>query len=1308
MPVFNNALAGAAGSGGAAGYKIERSLRFNDDDSAYLNKTPSSAGNRKTWTWSGWVKRSSFGSRQHVFGAVTSGAIFGSFEFNGNDKLRFYDNTLGDSNAIVFETERVFRDPSAWYHIVVALDSTAGTNTERIKLYVNGVQETSFSTGPTVASNGEGLTNSTAGHNIGSWTPASSSLNLDAYLAEVQFLDGLTPGTATDDANGSVTGTPNAEYLTDFGEFDEETGVWNPIEYSGTYGTNGFKLDFSTSNLGDDSSGNSNNWTVNNLLFTSPAAETSTITSISGNVLTFTDNTDLEYFVAGDEVGTVTTSNAFSSGAGSSPNGAVASTSSATDYITNGNAYIQTQTYSGTLEWWFGANYATGEGFPTVQGDEFRQNDPSGFNFNYCRVNWSDGTYTSATLNNNVWSLPTNGKTVRGVSINFNKNIGNGERISWDAFDIVDSNGNAKTLPIYGKGPAAVVSVSPSTSQMTVETGDWATGTTLTKDAVLGDNFLDTPTNYEASSGNNGGNYATWNPLQKYAAITLSNGNLDFTDSNSVNGGDQGVHATIAPVSGKFYWELTLSALASENYIGISKTDKLTQTLWTGGAVDGYYYYNNGKKIGGGNGNGGETYGASFGAGDVIGVAVDWDNGKVTFYKNGTSQGDAFTGKDLTGYVPAFYFNTNQSATGVVNFGQRPFTYTPPTDYKSLCTTNLPDPLIADGSTAFDATIYNGTGSSQSITGINHSPDFVWIKDRGVSWSHMLFDTVRGIYKSLHSNATSAEGSNVQYLTAFNSDGFTVGTNATVNSSGGDSYIAWTWDGGNLVTNSAYNQSQAWSTFGDSNAKTNENWTHVFDGNGTAAPHVVANSGSTTVWTPSTPITFTKLEIYANNDGYGDITLNGSISTTGTVPSGGGSSIGWANVTSLISNNTLTSIEVPNSYNSDPTRLGAIKVDDKYLFDPGVIPVGSLNNTTYNQSYNWTQRTTLAQGSGTLANVFDVGNIWPSMLQTGGNAELVEITGFDAPVTSKVTFIARNTDTFTTGSKVVVNVNGTDTNYTVSSTSPNRVVGTTGYWDITVSAGTLKSIQVTGNQGSGRTYLGSIAIDDKQLVDNTINFPSISSTCRANPSAGFSIVTHTGSGTNPSSIGHGLNSAPVFYITKSRDSSTDWIVSTTVIDGTHDFLDLNNTQAAGAFDAGIPTSSVFFVSGSTTNASGDGYVTYCWAPVEGYSAFGKFFGSSTLPFVYCGFRPALIMVKDATSTGWFHVHDTARDPYNVSGARLFWGDSITEQENDSAYGFDILSNGFKLRNTHSESNDAGQTYIWAAWAETPFKTARAR
>ena len=175
---INQLLIGAAASGGGdEAYEIQRSLRFNSADSAYLNRTPSSASNRRTWTWSGWVKRSSLGSRQQIFGAVTSGSVFGSLEFNSLDSLTFYEDTLG-SFSVVFTTNRIFKDISAWYHIVLALDTTQTTASDRVKLYVNGAQETSFSAGPSVVADGEGLTNSTTGHNIGSWTPFTYSFSL--------------------------------------------------------------------------------------------------------------------------------------------------------------------------------------------------------------------------------------------------------------------------------------------------------------------------------------------------------------------------------------------------------------------------------------------------------------------------------------------------------------------------------------------------------------------------------------------------------------------------------------------------------------------------------------------------------------------------------------------------------------------------------------------------------------------------------------------------------------------------------------------------------------------------------------------------------------------------------------------------------------------------------------------------------------------------------------------------------------------------------------------------------------------------
>jgi hypothetical protein len=130
-----------------------------------------------------------------------------------------------------------------------------------------------------------------------------------------------------------------------------------------------------------------------------------------------------------------------------------------------------------------------------------------------------------------------------------------------------------------------------------------------------------------------------------------------------------------------------------------------------------------------------------------------------------------------------------------MNFGQRPFAYTPPTGYVSLCTTNLPEPTIADGSTAFDVALWTGNGGTQTISGLNLSPDFVWIKDRSQSSDYALFDIVRGATKRLRSNQTYAEDTNSGYLTSFNSDGFSIGSHAAVNYNNAAN-VGWVWDAG--------------------------------------------------------------------------------------------------------------------------------------------------------------------------------------------------------------------------------------------------------------------------------------------------------------------------------------------------------------------------------------------------------------------------------------------------------------------------------------------------------------------------------
>jgi len=253
MPIGSNILAGASGQ--AAGYDIDQSLRFDDGD--YLSKTPSSAGNRKTWTLSFWAKRSvSTVDYQNVImaGTLSSTSNRTLVRFNSSAD----DGKLKIQNDGGFEltSDAVFRDPSAWYHVLVVVDTTDATAGDRVKLWVNGDSQTL--TGTNSALNEDTSVNNTLPHYIGRST-YTTGRNFDGYLAEVHFIDGqaLTPAS--------------------FGETDSDTNQWVPIEYAGSYGTNGFYLKFQDSAaLGDDSSGNTNDFSATNLVATDQVLDSPT------------------------------------------------------------------------------------------------------------------------------------------------------------------------------------------------------------------------------------------------------------------------------------------------------------------------------------------------------------------------------------------------------------------------------------------------------------------------------------------------------------------------------------------------------------------------------------------------------------------------------------------------------------------------------------------------------------------------------------------------------------------------------------------------------------------------------------------------------------------------------------------------------------------------------------------------------------------------------------------------------------------------------------------------------------------------
>jgi len=546
---------------------LNNSLRFRASASASLSRTPTIAGNQQKWTWSGWVKRGTLGGTYNqIFGTITGAtdATYLALTFGGNSVA---DNlTFQGANTVYRQSTQVFRDPSAWYHIVCSIDTTQATAANRIKLYVNGNEITTFTTNNNPSQNANLIINSVVAHQI--FKENYSSIYTDGYLTDVNFVDGqqLEP------------------YY--FGNNDAN-GVWKPILYKGTYGTNGFYLTFgnttSTTTLGYDSSGNGNNWTTNNISLTA--------------------------------------------------------------------------------------------------------------------------------------------------------------------------------------------------------------GTTY-------DAMTDVPTNTSATVAN----YPTLNPLVRpYSANTdiISAGNLKAS-STSGPSGSQG--ATMAFTSGKYYFEATATTVSGANVTWIGVCNNLTYYslgTWTSAFVRdyGYTYASNGKSYTNATPSG-TTYGATYTSGDIIGVAIDADAGTMTFYKNGTSQGTAFTGMSYTG---GYVFGCTEDNSNVVdfNFGQRPFSYTPPSGYVALNTYNLPTPTILQGNKYMDATPFTGTSGAQTIVNQGQfKPDLVWVKSRSNAQDHYLMDSVRGGTKLLRTSTTGADSTSTSpaFITSFNSNGFSSDSASLLTNA--YTYVGWQWQAG--------------------------------------------------------------------------------------------------------------------------------------------------------------------------------------------------------------------------------------------------------------------------------------------------------------------------------------------------------------------------------------------------------------------------------------------------------------------------------------------------------------------------------
>jgi hypothetical protein len=316
---------------------------------------------------------------------------------------------------------------------------------------------------------------------------------------------------------------------------------------------------------------------------------------------------------------------------------------------------------------------------------------------------------------------------------------------------------------------------------------NWTTNNLSLTTGATYDSMNDVPTLTNATAAN----YCVMNPLSVIynTNFKTSDGNLKVFSSSA----DAISFSTIVfpKSSGKWYAECTVNSISGTAYTNIRRNDAVSGADWSYGS-DGTIT--------------GTSSGATYTTGDVIGVAYDWSAQTISWYKNNSLQGTSTSVSqtaDLTfaNYIP------NTSTSFYWNFGQQGFKYTPPTGYKALNTYNLPDSTVVKGNKYMDATLYTGTLLSNAITNTaSFKPDLVWIKSRSVATDNKLTDSVRGVTKALISNSGGSETTDTQGLTAFNSNGFTVGTNTDYNTLSA-TYVGWQWQAGQGSTSSNTNGS---------------------------------------------------------------------------------------------------------------------------------------------------------------------------------------------------------------------------------------------------------------------------------------------------------------------------------------------------------------------------------------------------------------------------------------------------------------------------------------------------------------------
>ena len=1334
----------------AGGYQIERSLRFSSNDSAYLSRTPAVAGNRKTWTWAGWVKRSALGSGLICLADAKTGANESPIMFNEGpqDTLSFYQYIGGFNWQL--RTTQVFRDVGAWFHLVVAVDTTQATAANRIKIYLNGSEITTFAIASYPSQNSDTSYNSTNIHTIG----AKAFINsyFDGYLADIHFIDGqaLTPSSFT--------------------EVSATTGQLIPIEYTGTYGlvsvaaATGALPIFNTTDTYGAVKGTGTRTDTNSasIAFALPMDGTNGGTSFgdqsavirgsgSAKTVTVTGNTNTStaqskfygssgYFDGtGDYLQTPYATD-FNFGSGDFTIETFVNISALGTAKMIANYIAPTAVTGNDLGWIFDINTSN-----QLEGVLYNGSSAVGLIQSGSLVTgkWYHAAYVRSGTNfymflDGVLIGTATGSAAHNVNTGWNISIGYGHSAGTQFM-----NGYLQDLRIY-KGAAKY-------------TSNFTPVVSLVNSFQL--KFADNSSNTAATLGKDtSGNGNNWTPNNFVATPAVRQGynggvSYQYGAGNAGGGGGGGAGAVGSPaVSG-----VTAGAGGNGRLSSITGSS----TYYGGGGGGGSWGTAGGA---GGLGGGGAgklggsstgpanpgTNGLGGGGGGAGYASADWQaggaggSGRVIIryplsYGTLASSG----GGSQTTVGSDYVYQWTSVGSVSITF---PSTGTIPAQYLVLGGGGGAESGGGGGGGVLEGTINMSGGSSQTITvgaggaGATPYPSAGAAANGGNSVFASIVALGGGRGGGGDSNAAATSGGSggggggsssvtipagagtgdnqsdidslVDTPTSYGTDtsgvgGVVRGNYATINPLQIDALTA-TLANGNLDYSTATasgDYPDRFATIGVSSGK----WYAE------ATINTIGSSSAIFLGAAIDP-PYSLNYLGATSTSWGYYSLNGQKFNNNS-SSSYGSSFAAGDVIGIALDLTAGTMVFYKNGVSQGTAYSSLPT--------GTYFIGISGTGTTSASMNFGQRPFAYTAPSGFKALCDTNLPAPVVAKpntamdvllwsgTGGNRSFSSLN-----MSPDFVWIKQRNQAFSTGHQLydIVRGAGSDKELNSAGTAAEGAGNIDQYgWlssfdsnGFSVTAGPIGADYVNA---SGTTYVAWAWDAGTSTVTNTQG--SITSQVRANASAGFSVVTWTGDGAVEKTVGHGLGVAPKFYIVKRRNSTSDWVsFLTNMIPGFNPqpYINLNGTAAASLASQPLPTSNVFYVQSVFDNINTGTYVAYCFAPVVGYSSMGSYVGNGSAdgPFVYTGFRPRWIMVKCVDSAqNWFML-DTARNTYNAVNSYLMANSSSAEDANNSTVNTDFTSNGFKVRATTSNLNNNAQNYVFAAFAESPLQYARAR